>query len=167
MNNENNSNNSQKILKVSNFTEMPKNYSGIIELEDGSKYWYLNGKRHRTDGPATERTNGDKFWCLNGKLHRTDGPAVEFADGDKFWCLNGKWHRVDGPAVEYVSGDKEWYLNDIEVNPLFFEIPGCEKYIDYYMTILQTELVEHEKFLLQELKNQVESEIKLNGTNLK
>ena len=30
--------------------------------------------------------NGSKFWYLNGKLHREDGPAIEWADGDKFWC---------------------------------------------------------------------------------
>jgi len=33
---------------------------------------------------------GDKFWYLNGKYHRTDGPAVEFADGSKAWLLNGE-----------------------------------------------------------------------------
>ena len=55
---------------------------------DGDKVWYLNGKRHRTDGPATEYTNGDKYWHLNDKLHRIDGPAIEYANGDKFWFLN-------------------------------------------------------------------------------
>ena len=44
--------------------------------------------------------NGTKFWYLNGKPHREDGPAVEYANGDKFWYLNGKRHREDGPAVE-------------------------------------------------------------------
>ena len=57
-------------------------------------------------------TSGNKFWLLNGKLHREDGPAVEYADGIKQWYLNGKLHREDGPAVEYPSGDKYWYLND-------------------------------------------------------
>ena len=32
--------------------------------------------------------NGYKFWCLNGKLHREDGPAIEWANGDKEWYLN-------------------------------------------------------------------------------
>ena len=32
--------------------------------------------------------NGDKYWYLNGKRHREDGPAVEFADGSKWWYLN-------------------------------------------------------------------------------
>jgi len=30
-----------------------------------------------------------KRWYLNGKYHRTDGPAVEFKDGDKRWFING------------------------------------------------------------------------------
>ena len=33
---------------------------------DGSKAWYLNGVRHREDGPAFERANGSKEWYLNG-----------------------------------------------------------------------------------------------------
>ena len=33
---------------------------------------------------------GTKFWSLNGKRHREDGPAIEWADGDKSWCLKGK-----------------------------------------------------------------------------
>lgn len=59
--------------------------------------------------------NGDKFWHLNGKLHREDGPAVEWANGSKFWYLNDELHREDGPAIEYVSGFKFWYLNGQEV----------------------------------------------------
>ena len=34
--------------------------------------------------------NGNKFWLLNGKFHREDGPAIEFANGQKDWYLNGK-----------------------------------------------------------------------------
>jgi hypothetical protein len=58
--------------------------------------------------------DGNKYWYLNGKLHREDGPAIERADGNKYWYLNGKLHREDGPAVEFVYGYKEWYLNSIE-----------------------------------------------------
>jgi len=32
--------------------------------------------------------SGDKFWSLNGKLHREDGPAIEYSNGDKVWYLN-------------------------------------------------------------------------------
>jgi len=34
---------------------------------------------------------GDKFWILEGKFHREDGPAVEFADGTKAWYYQGKY----------------------------------------------------------------------------
>jgi hypothetical protein len=58
--------------------------------------WWLNGKRHRTDGPAVITANGDQEWYLNNNLHRTDGPARIWADGGQAWYLNGKlqgkWH---------------------------------------------------------------------------
>jgi hypothetical protein len=57
---------------------------------DGSKWWYLNYKLHREDGPAIEYANGNKWWYLNGKQHREDGPAVEWINGTKFWYLNGE-----------------------------------------------------------------------------
>jgi hypothetical protein len=79
--------------------------------ETGTKYWYLNGKRHREDGPAVEHASGGKEWCLNGELHREDGPACEYYDGTKSWYLNGKFHREDGPAIEYCDGTKSWYLH--------------------------------------------------------
>ena len=30
---------------------------------------------------------GGKFWYLNGKYHRQNGPAVEFSNGCK-WCVS-------------------------------------------------------------------------------
>jgi hypothetical protein len=65
--------------------------------DNGNKYWYLDGKYHREDGPAVERTDGGKEWYLNGKLHREDGPAAELADGNKYWYLNDK-----------LLSEKEW-----------------------------------------------------------
>ena len=82
---------------------------------NGDKGWYLNGKRHREDGPAVEYTDGYKSWYLNGERHREDGPSVEWSNGDKWWYLNDKRHREDGPAIERASGTKEWYLNGEEV----------------------------------------------------
>ena len=86
-----------------------------IERSNGDKCWYLNGKKHREDGPAIEYVYGSKLWYLNGKWHREDGPAIEYADGYKAWFLNGKCHREDGPACEYPNGDKYWYLNGEEL----------------------------------------------------
>ena len=85
--------------------------SNPTEHVDGSKFWYLNGQRHREDGPAVEYDNGSKFWYLNGKLHREDGPAVEWSNGSKEWYLNGQRHREDGPAVENPAlGEQEWWF---------------------------------------------------------
>ena len=66
--------------------------------------------------------NWGKSWCLNGKLHRTDGPAAELANGDKYWYQNGKRHRTDGPAVELADGDKAWYINGVEYSEEDFEM---------------------------------------------
>ena len=75
-------------IKIRDYSELPTDFTGIAEL-----------------------TNGIKLWCLNGKLHRTDGPAREWADGSKHWYLNGQYHREDGPAIEEADGSKEWFLN--------------------------------------------------------
>ena len=34
---------------------------------NGTKKWWLNGQRHREDGPAIEGFNGSKQWWLNGR----------------------------------------------------------------------------------------------------
>ena len=68
-----------------------------VEYPNGTKYWYLNGKRHREDGPAIEYPNGEKHWYLNGKLHREDGPAVEYVDGTKRWFFKDEevtWQQL-------------------------------------------------------------------------
>ena len=47
-----------------------------------------DGSYHRVDGAAVE-ADGYKFWYINGKRHREDGPAIEYAYGYKAWYLNG------------------------------------------------------------------------------
>ena len=88
-----------------------------VEVDDnGNKFWYLNGNRHREDGPAIEYASGTKKWLLNNKLHREDGPAIEWGEGGpKEWFLNGKCHRDDGPAVEYAHGSKLWYFHGVKL----------------------------------------------------
>ena len=97
-----------------------EHFSEIKINKYGSKYWYLNGKLHREDGPAVEYSDRDKEWYLNGKRHREDGPAIEYSDGDKSWYLNGKCHREDGPAVENADGYKAWYLNGKQISEYEF-----------------------------------------------
>ncbi len=85
--------------------------STIIVDDDGTTRWFVNGLRHREDGPAVIYEGGGKQWYINGELHREDGPAVVHADGTKCWYVNGKLHREDGPAVVHADGRKEWYIN--------------------------------------------------------
>ena len=74
---------------------------------------------------CTEHPDGTKEWYLNGKLHRTDGPAIEWADGSKAWYLNDKLHRTDGPAIERVDGSNEWWLNGKKVTEADVMKPSC------------------------------------------
>ena len=64
--------------------------SELIIASNGDKHWYLNGVRHREDGPAIEYANGTKYWYFNGKL-LTEG---EFA-ARKQTCA-GKIVEIDG-----------------------------------------------------------------------
>lgn len=44
--------------------------------------WYLNGKLHREDGPAVERSNGIKEWYYHGELYRVEGTTPKTNVGD-------------------------------------------------------------------------------------
>ena len=46
----------------------------------------------------SEYKNGNKYWYIDGKLHRLDGPAEEYRDGDKEWCK--EWH-IDGKYYSF------------------------------------------------------------------
>ena len=55
--------------------------------------------------------SGNKFWYLNGKWHREDGPAIEHASGGKEWYLNDKQvteeehKRMTSKVVEMTVGE--------------------------------------------------------------
>ena len=66
------------------------------------------GLIHCEDGPAVELASGTKEWWINGKRHRLDGPAVEYFGGKEWW-IKGKLHRKDGPTIERANGDKEYF----------------------------------------------------------
>jgi hypothetical protein len=89
--------------------------NGLITDSYGDRYWYLNDKVHRVDGPAVEYANGDRFWCLNDKVHRVDGPAIEFATGAKEWCLNDTRYSFEEYIVKANWSDEQiimWKLGD-------------------------------------------------------
>ena len=76
----------------------------------GDKEWFLNGLRHRIDGPAILRRDGSTAWYRHGKFHRLDGPAVEHSNGIKEWWVKGQRHRDGAPAFVGVRGVEEWYF---------------------------------------------------------
>ena len=43
-----------------------------LKIINGDKYWFLNNKRHRDDGPAVEMANGNKEWYLEGVEYSED-----------------------------------------------------------------------------------------------
>jgi|TARA_B110000240_G_C13261404_1_gene351783 hypothetical protein len=80
----------------------------------GGTVWMLNGKYHRTDGPAFESdVTNRRSWWKYGERHRTDGPAVESIYGNQWW-IDGRLHHSDGPAIEYNDGNVCWYLEGLE-----------------------------------------------------
>ena len=89
----------------------------LTKYSDGSKEWYLNGKRHRKDGPAIEYADGTKEWYLNGELHRKDGPAIEYANGTKDWYLNGK--EITGSELDillmraWIEHGKNYFMDEV------------------------------------------------------
>lgn len=103
----------QRIFELYIEAVTDKEYPEMSIDKMGTKRWWLNGVRHRTDGPAVVTADGIKEWWKKGKLHREDGPAVEWANGSKEWWLNGDLHRIDGPAVERVYGANQWWLHGI------------------------------------------------------
>ena len=85
-----------------------------VEVDEDGTIRYFNhlGQKHRVHGPAVIRaSSGTYSWWMNGQRHRTDGPAVEWSCGSKEWFHHGTAHRADGPAVEWSNGDVEWWLN--------------------------------------------------------
>ena len=103
-----------KTIKIRDYSELPTDFTGIVEFSDRTKKWWLNGKLHRVDGPAVEWANGTKEWYRNDKRHRVDGPAFEYADGLKQWYLNNNFIYALEPLGDYIliedglPSDVEW-----------------------------------------------------------
>ena len=56
-----------KTITTKDWSEIPQDYTGIVEWDDGGKTWLKNGKPHREDGPAYIGKDGHKSWHLDGK----------------------------------------------------------------------------------------------------
>ena len=65
-------------------------------------------------------TNGNKYWYLNDKLHREDGPAVEMADGTKKWCIND--HDVTQEITKWATDNNIDLYNLSEVDKALIKL---------------------------------------------
>lgn len=154
------------VLKLKIDEVAPKNYTGIIEMENQGKpwckEWRVDGKLHRIDGPAREYENGEKYWFSEGNIHRENGPAAEFSDGTKIWYIKGKCHRIDGPAIEYSNGDKEWWIDGIKKTKEEFDWLFASKAVkvitsDAKEVAKRLVVIELSKFIHKILSNSIKS----------
>lgn len=76
--------------------------------QDGRRFWFYRGIRHRESGPAVVYPNGTKQWWWHGLLHRQGAPAVVDPSGIEEWWTGGKLHRVGGPALVREDKSEEW-----------------------------------------------------------
>ena len=68
-----------KTIKITSWSEVPKDYTGIIEWPNGTKFWCFNYKLHRVDGPAVEWVSGGKEYWINGKKVSKEAQEVLYA----------------------------------------------------------------------------------------
>jgi hypothetical protein len=53
---------------------------GEMNCKVGVKEWFMNDKRHRTDGPAIEWPDGTKEWFLNDRHYPSFDDWLEAVD---------------------------------------------------------------------------------------
>jgi len=67
----------------------------VFVWPNGTKGWFLNGKRHREDGPACEWPDGSKNWYLNGKaLTEKEHQYQTQASTNKVIEIDGKQYKL-------------------------------------------------------------------------
>ena len=90
----------------------------VVKVWDNRTEWFLNGKRHREDGPACEYAIGRKYWYKNGLLHREDGPACEYTSGRKYWYLKG----VELTEKEFLQRKKPCTGKKVTIDGVEYEL---------------------------------------------
>lgn len=81
---------------------MAKEEPMVTEMEDGSRHITLAGELHSVDDePAYVYADGTRWWYRQGKIHRSGAPAVVWRNGVEEWWRDGQRHRDDGPALIY------------------------------------------------------------------
>ena len=116
-----------------------------VKYEDGTFYRYNKKEEyHNTKGPAVLDEDGTVWYYQNGKCHRTDGPAIIRSDGTVYYSQNDKLHRTDGPAIIWDNGMVEYWVNGKKLSEEEFN----EKYGRNRQASLKLTWEEYPKFKL-------------------
>jgi hypothetical protein len=89
-----------------------KNYDKKVIDDYGDIYYYLNDKRHRTDGPAIEYVSGSKDWYLNGYFHDEKGPSTIYSSGFKFWDIEDKIQTLSNTTITLKPQIFQYNINE-------------------------------------------------------
>lgn len=101
-----------------------------IEMDSGSKEWWVTGKRHRVGGPAIYHSKNKWQWYCNGVLHREEGPALR-DDKDYQWWFHGEcYYGFAGNyffkwGIRYYEKEEEWFRvipKELQISYLFYGI---------------------------------------------
>ena len=107
-----------------------QNYDTKSTNKFGDIYYYLNGRIHRTDGPAIDRANGSKEYWINGKRHRVGKPAVTIIEVNRCrYYINGELHRIDGPAIHDLDNPENGKYFFIEGKEI--DVKTTEEFLRY------------------------------------
>jgi hypothetical protein len=98
----------EKIYNRDDFFEL---ISGVIYVNNGSKFYYKRGVLHNDSDPSVITVDGTKKYYKMGKLHREKFPAILWSNGDEEYWVDGNRHRLDGPAIVCKNGNKEYWVN--------------------------------------------------------
>lgn len=132
-------------LDSSNGPAVVKHYGTGATVEE----YYLDGKKHRDDGPATIFRNHrmiEAKYYRNGRLHRDGGPALVEQDAngsivEQHFYRFGELHRENGPATFWRLGDGstvEQYFQDGKLHrrdgpAIVTRYPDGSRKVNYYL----------------------------------
>ena len=123
-------------------------------LGKGRVEYFINGMRHREDGPAVigyEKFGNVKYY-KNDNLHNENGPAKVFTryhnDGSKLvdeeWYIDNIRHREDGPASVETLFDKDG--NEIGRTEIYYfsgkrfsDVESFEEYVKEFNKSIESE----------------------------
>ena len=58
------------MIKFQSRIDIPKDFTGKCQTEStGAIRYFVNGKRHRLDGPAVEFPDGTSYWYVDGEFY--------------------------------------------------------------------------------------------------